>query len=167
MSYIDASTPTEWDKAYAASKTEEMKGMYEGTKCDRNLSYAEARRMYPEIPEESMRQFVDAENEARAEPPARSLRYNNGKPDFSLLPLSTLTEVVRVLEYGAEKYERNNWLKPTNWEVSFGCLMRHMSAWQAGEDNDPESGRSHLAHAACNILQMLHQLENHPEELER
>lgn len=99
--------------------------------------------------------------------PERSLRYNNGKPDYSLLPLSTLKEVVRVLEYGAGKYERNNWLKPTSWDVSFACLMRHMSAWQAGEDNDPESGRSHLAHAACNILQMLHQLEHHPEELER
>jgi hypothetical protein len=24
-----------------------------------------------------------------------------------------------------------------------------------------------LAHAACNILQMLHQLEHYPEELER
>ena len=112
------------------------------TKCDRNLPFE---------PTE----------------PARSLRYNNGKPDFSLLPMSTLTEVVRVLEYGASKYERNNWLKPTSWDVSFACLMRHMSAWQDGEDDDPESGRSHLAHAACNILQMLHQLENHPEELER
>lgn len=99
--------------------------------------------------------------------PERSLRYNNGKPDFSLLPMSTLTEVVRVLEYGASKYARNNWLKPTSWDVSFACLMRHMSAWQAGEDNDPESGCNHLAHAACNILQMLHQLEHYPEELER
>ena len=117
-----------------------------GTKCDRNLPHVKA----PLAPE-----------------PERSLRYNNGKPDYSLLPLSTLTEVVRVLEYGASKYERNNWLKPTNWEVSFACLMRHMSAWQAGEDNDQESGRSHLAHAACNILQLLHQLEHHPEELER
>ena len=97
----------------------------------------------------------------------KSLRFNEGKPDYSLIPLSTLKEVCHVLEYGATKYARGNWLKPTPWEVSFGCLMRHMGAWQSGEDLDPESGRSHLAHAACNILQMLHQLENHPEELER
>ena len=121
------------------------------TKCDRNLPFDDpAPHVDTWMPE-----------------PERSLRYNNGKPDFSLLPMSTLTEVVRVLEYGASKYERNNWLKPTSWDISFACLMRHMSAWQAGEDDDPESGRSHLAHAACNILQMLHQLEHHPEELER
>ena len=97
----------------------------------------------------------------------RSLRYNVGKPDYSLIPLASLKEAAKVLEYGASKYARGNWLKPTSWEVSFACLMRHMSAWQAGEDNDPESGFSHLGHAACNIIQMLHMLENHPEELER
>jgi hypothetical protein len=97
----------------------------------------------------------------------RSLRHNSGKPDYSLIPMAALAEVARVLEYGASKYERGNWLKPTSWEVSFACLQRHMSAWQAGEDNDDESGRSHIAHAACNLLQMLHMLENHPEELKR
>ena len=97
----------------------------------------------------------------------RSLRHNTGKPDYSLIPMAALAEVAKVLEYGASKYERGNWLKPTSWEVSFACLQRHMSAWQAGEDNDDESGRSHIAHAACNLIQMLHMLENHPEELKR
>jgi len=97
----------------------------------------------------------------------RSLRLNTGKPDYSLIPMSSLKEVAKVLEYGASKYERGNWLKPTSWEVSFACMQRHMSAWQAGEDNDEESGRSHIAHAACNLIQMLHMLENYPEELER
>jgi hypothetical protein len=81
--------------------------------------------------------------------------------------MAALAEVAKVLEYGASKYERGNWLKPTSWEVSFACMHRHMSAWQAGEDNDDESGRSHIAHAACNLIQMLHMLENHPEELKR
>jgi hypothetical protein len=97
----------------------------------------------------------------------RSLRYNSGKPDYSLIPIAAMQEAAKVLEYGASKYERGNWLKPTSWEVSFACLQRHMSAWQAGEDNDDESGRSHIAHAACNLIQMLHMLENHPEELKR
>ena len=76
----------------------------------------------------------------------KSLRFNEGKPDYSLIPMSTLKEVCHVLEYGATKYARGNWLKPTPWEVSFGCLMRHMAAWQAGEDLDPESGRNHNTH---------------------
>ena len=141
---INDATPAEWDAVTKVGRLAHPSDAAR-TKCDRNVAY----------------------KEPTAPPPERSLRYNNGKPDFSLLPMSTLTEVVRVLEYGASKYERNNWLKPTSWDISYACLMRHMSAWQAGEDNDPESGRSHLAHAACNILQMLHQLEHHPEELER
>lgn len=97
----------------------------------------------------------------------RSLRYNQGKPDYSLIPMSALKEVAHVLEYGASKYARDNWKKPTKWSVSFACCMRHLSAWQDGEDLDPESGRNHLGHAATNLLQMLYMLEHHPEELDR
>ena len=97
----------------------------------------------------------------------RSLRYNEGKPDYSLIPIELLEQAARVLEYGASKYERVNWKRPTHWSVSFACLMRHMSAWQAGEDLDPESGHSHLGHALCNLLQMLHQLKYNPEEMKR
>ena len=99
--------------------------------------------------------------------PQRSLRYNTGKPDYSLIPIAAMQEAAKVLEYGASKYERDNWRRPTHWSVSFACLQRHLAAWQSGEDNDPESGRNHLGHAMCNILQMLDMLENHPEELER
>jgi len=99
--------------------------------------------------------------------PNRSLRYNSGKPDYSLIPMAAMKEAAHVLEYGATKYAVDNWMKPTNWRVSYACLMRHMSAWQSGEDLDPESGRNHLGHAMCNILQMLYMLENHPEELKR
>ena len=122
------------------------------TKCDRNKAHDE----YEKRMNEYMRPSSD-----------RSLRYNNGKPDYSLIPLASLKEAAKVLEYGATKYARDNWRKPTNWSVSYACLMRHMAAWQSGEDLDPESGFSHLGHAACNILQMLDMLENHPEELER
>ncbi len=97
----------------------------------------------------------------------RSLRYNNGKPDYSLIPLASMKEAAKVLEYGATKYARDNWMRPTHWSVSFACLQRHLAAWQSGEDLDPESQRNHLGHAMCNILQLLHMLENYPEELER
>jgi hypothetical protein len=124
------------------------------TKSDRNL------------PAEQTPEYKAAAAAIRPEGD-RSLRYNTGKPDYSLIPLASLKEAAKVLEYGATKYARDNWRKPTNWSVSYACLMRHMAAWQSGEDLDPESGFSHLGHAACNILQMLDMLENHPEELER
>ena len=132
-----------------------------GTKSDRNTPFessAERKRKAHDEYDARMMNYMK---------PNRSLRHNTGKPDYSLIPMAALAEVAKVLEYGASKYERGNWLKPTSWEVSYACMQRHMSAWQAGEDNDEESGRSHIAHAACNLIQMLHMLENHPEELKR
>ena len=145
-----------------------------GTKSDRNTPFessAERKRRAHDEYDARMMEYMQPRKPVNAsdieEVINRSLRHNTGKPDYSLIPMAALAEVAKVLEYGASKYERGNWLKPTSWEVSFACLQRHMSAWQAGEDNDDESGRSHIAHAACNLIQMLHMLEHHPEELKR
>lgn len=78
-------------------------------------------------------------------------RYNADKPDYSLIPLCTLEEEVRVWMYGAKKYKAHNWMKGMPWSVPYACAMRHLAAWQRGEDIDPESGQPHLAHVMCNI----------------
>ena len=78
-------------------------------------------------------------------------RFNDGKPDWSLIPLWTVEDELRVWMYGREKYAAWNWAKGMAWSVPFACLMRHMAAWQSGEENDVESGLPHLAHAACNL----------------
>lgn len=48
-----------------------------------------------------------------------------------------------------------NWEKGMAWHRPFGALMRHMWAWWRGESDDPETGYSHLAHAACCIAFLL------------
>jgi len=78
-------------------------------------------------------------------------RYNEGKPDYSMIPLCTMEDEIRVWMYGAKKYAKNNWMKGMDWDVPFACMMRHMAAWQRGEENDPETGLPHLAHAMCNL----------------
>lgn len=78
-------------------------------------------------------------------------RYNDNKPDFSLLPLCTLEDELRVWMYGKHKYAAWNWTKGMPWSAPFASLMRHMAAWQRGEDTDPETGLPHLAHAMCNL----------------
>lgn len=78
-------------------------------------------------------------------------RYNDHKPDLSLIPLCTLEDEARVWMYGKEKYASWNWAKGMPWSVPFACAMRHLSSWQSGEDIDPESGQPHLAHVMCNI----------------
>lgn len=78
-------------------------------------------------------------------------RFNHGKPDYSLIPFSTLTGEAQVWAYGKQKYAAWNWTKGMAWSIPFACMMRHMAAWQAGEECDPESGLPHLAHAMCNL----------------
>ena len=90
-------------------------------------------------------------------------RYNDGKPDFSLIPLWTLVGEARVWARGAKKYSAWNWTKGMPWSVPFACAMRHLSAWQNGEDIDPESGESHLDHVACNIRMLKMYASNYPE----
>jgi hypothetical protein len=78
-------------------------------------------------------------------------RFNAGKADYSLIPMGTLEEEARVWMYGRQKYAAWNWTKGMAWSVPFACAMRHMAAWQRGEECDPESGLPHLAHAMCNL----------------
>ena len=78
-------------------------------------------------------------------------RFNDGKPDYSLIPFFTLEDEARVWAYGKQKYAAWNWTKGMDWSIPYACLMRHMAAWQRGELNDPESGLPHLAHAMCNL----------------
>jgi len=78
-------------------------------------------------------------------------RYNDDKPDFSLIPLCTMADEARVWAYGKKKYAAWNWAKGMDWSVPYACAMRHLSAWQRGEENDAESGLPHLAHAMCNL----------------
>jgi hypothetical protein len=78
-------------------------------------------------------------------------RYNNGKPKLSLIPLVTLYDEARVWEYGEKKYKAWNWTKGMQWSVPLECALRHLARWQAGEENDEESGLPHLAHAMCNL----------------
>ena len=78
---------------------------------------------------------------------------DQGKIDYSLLPWDIVDEVVRVLQFGAQKYDRDNWRKvPDGLRRYSNAAMRHLVALQRGEINDPESGLSHAAHAACCCL---------------
>lgn len=45
-----------------------------------------------------------------------------------------------------------NWEKGMDWSRPFSALMRHMWSWWRGENVDPETGYSHLAHAGCCVL---------------
>lgn len=80
-------------------------------------------------------------------------KFDGGKLEYGLLPPHALEETVKVLTFGAQKYERDNWQKvPDSKRRYFDALQRHVWAWKTGEQNDPESGIHHLAHAMCCLM---------------
>jgi hypothetical protein len=91
-----------------------------------------------------------------------AVKHDDGKADWSLVPFESLEGMVKVLEFGAQKYAGWNWT--TNGGFSYtrvlrSCL-RHLFAYMRGEDNDPESGLSHIHHAMCNLLFISHYIGN-------
>lgn len=80
---------------------------------------------------------------------------DTGKPRMDLIPPEALYALGRVLEYGARKYADRNWEKGFAWGRSVAALKRHLSAWEAGQDFDPESGMPHLWHVLTNAAFLL------------
>lgn len=80
-------------------------------------------------------------------------KFDTDKLRWDLLPMDCVEDVVKILTFGCEKYGANNWQNVEPFEDRYySALMRHIVAWRNGEEQDPESGLSHLAHAACNIV---------------
>lgn len=79
-------------------------------------------------------------------------KQDGGKPRMDLIAPEMLTATANVLAFGAAKYAERNWEKGMSWGRCFGAMMRHMWAWWGGEKADPETGFSHLHHAACCLM---------------
>lgn len=82
-------------------------------------------------------------------------RFGVTKPSMQFVPPAAMIEEAVVMALGASKYGPFNWNDiPVDASTYYSAIMRHMLSWFAGEDKDPESGASHLAHvrACCGIL---------------
>lgn len=82
---------------------------------------------------------------------SNGMKFDSDKPDYSLVPFGALDEVVKVLTYGAKKYDRFNWEKVERHRYEAAAL-RHISAYMQGEKFDPETGINHMAHAVCSLM---------------
>lgn len=90
-----------------------------------------------------------------------ALKYDSKKPRMELLSVPALIEISKVLTYGADKYTvgdvsgAHNWRKGFKWSRLYGAALRHLTAHMDGDDTDPESGLSHLAHLGCCVMFLL------------
>lgn len=80
------------------------------------------------------------------------VKKDAGKLPMRLLPAVAIEQVVQVLAFGAKKYKDDGWRGVDKRSRYYDALMRHMLAWQMGQDTDEESGLPHLAHALCSLM---------------
>jgi Domain of unknown function (DUF5664) len=85
-------------------------------------------------------------------PPQEGRKDDTGKAPYDLIAPEMLDALAAVLDFGARKYEPRNWEKGMRWGRCFAALMRHLWAWWSGRGNDPETGMSHLWHAAACLM---------------
>ena len=90
-------------------------------------------------------------------------KYDHGKPPLGLIPHSALLEEASVLGFGCEKYGRHNWRQGVEWQRLINSALRHIHAFNDGEDLDPETGLHHLAHARASLGFLIEYTTTHPE----
>tara|TARA_R110000744_G_scaffold21707_4_gene56008 strand:- start:1385 stop:1705 length:321 start_codon:yes stop_codon:yes gene_type:complete len=93
------------------------------------------------------------------------MKYDTNKTPYALVPISALADVANVLAFGANKYGANNWREDgvtTEWSRTYSSIQRHLNSFWDGEDLDPESGLSHLAHASTQLMILMsHMADGH------
>lgn len=93
----------------------------------------------------------------------QAIKFDEDKMPLHLLSSEALLQTAAVLKFGADKYAAHNWRGGFAWSRPLAAAMRHILAFNSGEDKDPESGLSHLAHAACCIMFLLEFEKTHTE----
>ena len=82
-------------------------------------------------------------------------RYNSGKPKLGYFARSfhkALEAIARVKEFGATKYEEDNWKLGNKPDSEYlDSMARHLDLFQKGEQYDEDSGCHHLGHAIWNL----------------
>jgi hypothetical protein len=90
-------------------------------------------------------------------------KYDTEKPPMDLLSPIAMEEISKVLGFGKGKYGTHNWRAGIAWSRVIAATLRHISSFNGGEDKDPETGLSHLAHAACGLMFLLEYEARRPE----
>ena len=95
-------------------------------------------------------------------------RFNEGKPGmWWAVPMKGLRAVARVTMLGSKKYAPLDWASGQSYSTLLDSASRHwLEVLTDGPlARDEESGLLHLAHAAWNILCLLHFIEQGREDL--
>jgi len=112
-------------------------------------NFEELRKFHKDSLEDQGRKLVEGHVKVTQ---TAGIKHDKGKLPLHLVPAEAIEEVAKVLAFGADKYQDWNWAKGFKWSRLYAASLRHLYAHMRGEDKDPETGLSHLAHCACNLL---------------
>lgn len=96
-------------------------------------------------------------------PSSGALKFDTEKARMDLLDAYAIEQLALVLTFGARKYAAHNWRKGLSYSRLIAAALRHLFAYLMGEDKDPESGLSHVAHAMCCCMFLLGMSQIRPE----
>jgi Domain of unknown function (DUF5664) len=80
------------------------------------------------------------------------IKHDSSKLRYELTDPLAIQGLVRVLDFGAQKYAVDNWRKGFPYSRLISSLERHLAAFKSGEDTDPESGLPHIDHIGANWM---------------
>lgn len=93
----------------------------------------------------------------------KGLKYDEGKPDYTLVNKELMDGIAQVMMFGASKYGRDNYRLFTKDDIGRfeAAALRHMFQHTSGELLDSQSGLPHIDHvgACLNILAYLRGLK--------
>jgi hypothetical protein len=90
-----------------------------------------------------------------------SLKYDNEKLRWDLLPLEDIEDVVKVYTEGVKKYAPNSWQNlPDGYNRYKAAMFRHLIEYEKGNTIDEETGCLHLSQVVWNAIAMLHVSKN-------
>ncbi len=92
-------------------------------------------------------------------------RFNEGKLRWRNFPLFLLRGLIKIGQFGEEKYDTYNFLKGLPVDDTLESLMRHLDSVTdpTQSDYDAESQVHHLHHVAWNALVAAWMIENRPD----
>lgn len=93
----------------------------------------------------------------------KGVKYDEGKSPLALLSSEWLLAVGSVMGFGAKKYAAHNWRNGIACSRLMSSALRHVVAFNSGEDVDSETGLSHLAHASCCLMFAFELQKTHPD----
>lgn len=95
-----------------------------------------------------------------------AIKNDGHKPQMDLVPYEAVAAIADALQYGVEKYGRDNYLTEPGLSHArlAASVLRHMFAYTGGQRTDPESGLQHVHHAIAALAMLVTTIERFPEQ---